>query len=71
MWAIAGLSMDPRFQGRDPGAYIIAGMIGGAVLISLGAQERRIRELEGRLHEGTSDRAQSIVASDPDKVDTE
>ncbi len=33
----------------DPGAYITAGLLGLAVLLSLGAQERRIRALEQRI----------------------
>jgi len=51
-WAVARLCSpgSPSALG-DPGAYIIAGMLGAGVLISLAAQDRRIRELEERLRD--------------------
>ncbi len=51
-WAVASFASPGRAPARgDPGAYIAAGLLGVAVLISLGAQERRIRALEDRLRD--------------------
>jgi hypothetical protein len=63
-WATARLASpgSPPALG-DPGAYITAGLLGVAVLVSLGAQERRIRELEQRL-QGRDGRAEPGAAPD-------
>lgn len=61
-WAIAKLSMPqtPAALG-DPGAYITTALLGIAVLMSLGFQERRICELEERL--GAQERPAPPVAA--------
>ena len=49
-WAVTRLSLlTANQQAPDPGAYIVTGIVGAAVLLSFRSQERRIQELEREL----------------------